>query len=45
MNGKKVFRRFSFLVHGAVWQFALVSIVTVALLNGVISMGGGSLLA
>jgi hypothetical protein len=45
MNGKRIFRKFSFFTHAVVWQAALVSIVTVALVNGAISTAGGGMIA
>jgi hypothetical protein len=43
MKGRNIFGKLS--VHGVIWQLALVSIVTVALVDRVVSIGGGSLIA
>ena len=43
MKGRKIFGKLT--VHGVIWQLALVSIVTVALLDRVVSIGAGSVIA
>jgi hypothetical protein len=43
MKGRKIFGKLS--VHAAFWQLALVSIVTVALLDRVVSISGSSTIA
>ncbi len=36
-------RKLSFLVDEAVWQFVLVSVVVIAMVDGALSMGGGTI--
>jgi hypothetical protein len=40
---KTVFRKFSFFASEAVWQFALVTVVLVALFDRALSIGGGTI--
>ena len=40
---KSVFRKFSFFASEAVLQFALVIVVLVALVDGALSIGGGTI--
>jgi len=40
---KTVFRKFSFFASEAVLQFALVIVVLVALVDGALSIGGGTI--
>lgn len=43
MKGRNIFSKRS--VHAAIWQLALISIVTVALLERVVSISGSSTIA
>jgi hypothetical protein len=43
MKGRKIFGRLS--VHGVIWQLAFVSIVTAVLLDRVVSVGVGGVIA
>lgn len=36
-------RKFSFFASEAVWQFALVTVVFIALIDGALSLGGGTI--
>jgi len=40
---KTVFRKFSFFASEALWQFALVTVVVIALIDGALSIGGGTI--
>ncbi len=40
---KTIFRKFSFLANEAVWQFALVTVIVVALVDGALSIGGSTI--
>lgn len=39
---RSFFRRFAFAIDEAVWQLALVTVVVAALIDGALSIGGGS---
>lgn len=39
---KSIFRKFSFLADEVVWQVALVSVVLAAVIDGALSIGGGT---
>lgn len=41
--GNKIFRKLAFLKNEAVWQLALVGVVLVALVDGALQLGGGTL--
>jgi hypothetical protein len=41
--GMKMFRKLSFLMDEAVWQFALVGVIATALIDAAMSMGGSSI--
>jgi hypothetical protein len=43
MKGKNVFGKVS--VYGVIWQLALVTIVTVALVERFVPIGGGNVIA
>jgi hypothetical protein len=43
MKGRNIFSKLS--VQAIIWQVALVSIVTAALVDRVVSIGGGSMIA
>jgi len=38
-----IFRKLAILKDEAVWQFALVGVVVAALVNGALSIGGGTI--
>jgi hypothetical protein len=40
---KTIFRKLSVLMDEAVWQFALVGVIAVAMVDGVLSIGGGTI--
>jgi len=40
---KTIFRKLSVLTDEAVWQFALVGVMVAAIVNGVLSIGGGTI--
>jgi len=40
---KTIFRKLSILMDETVWQFALVGVMVAALVNGVLSIGGGTI--
>jgi hypothetical protein len=41
--GMKMVRKLSFLMDEAVWQFALVAVIAVAMIDAVVGMGGGGM--
>ncbi|HJR69049.1 MAG TPA: hypothetical protein VKA43_03340 [Gammaproteobacteria bacterium] len=40
---KTIFRKLSVLMDEAVWQLALVGVMVVAIVDGALSIGGGSI--
>ena len=40
---KMIFRKLSILMDETVWQFALVGVMIAAMVNGVLSIGGGTI--
>lgn len=42
-QGNKFFRKLSFLMDEAVWQLALVGVVVATVIDGVLSIGGGTI--
>ena len=40
---KTIFRKLSILTDETVWQFALVGVMVAAIVNGVLSIGGGTI--
>jgi len=40
---KTIFRKLSILMDETVWQFALVGVMVAAIVNGVLSIGGGTI--
>ncbi len=40
---KTIFRKLAFLMNETVWQFALVGVVLAALVDGVLSIGTGTI--
>jgi hypothetical protein len=40
---KTIFGKLSILMDEAVWQFALIVVVATAIVDGAMSMGGGSI--
>jgi hypothetical protein len=42
-QGNEIFRKLALLRNEAVWQLALVGVVFVALLDGALRLGGGTI--
>jgi hypothetical protein len=40
---RSIFRKLSFLADEAVWQLALVGVIVAAVVDGVVSIGGGTI--
>jgi len=40
---KTIFRKLSIVMDETVWQFALVGVMVAAIVNGVLSIGGGTI--